>query len=435
MKTTTNFSTLSRAVNIALVLLLATITFSCSNDDDLPKVVPTLSSISPKSGPMETNVTILGTDLGTDKNVVKVFFNEKEAKIKSVNDTEIIAVVPKGAGTGDVKVVINEIEILGDEFEYVLTVAVTTFAGGTRGEKDGMGTAAEFLIPQGIAVDASGNVYVADGWGNDVRKISPDGMVSTWNTYFEATAVSYSTRHDLAVDASGNVYVGDAVNNLLRKITPEGVVTTLAGSTAGFVDGNGENAKFNKINGLTVDAAGNIYVIDVDLMNRYIRKVTPDGTVTTIAGGFIGYVDGMGISARFRWPTSIAVDAAGILYITDTSIDKIRKITTDGTVTTFAGGDSGYVDGAGIDAKFDSPDGIAVDAEGNVYVSDTKNNTIRKITPDALVTTLAGSSEGFLDGTPNEAQFYKPTALTIDADGSVYVIDSFNYGVRKITQE
>ncbi len=434
MKTTTNFSTLSRAVNLVLMLLLAATTFSCSNDD-LPKVAPTLSGISPKRGPMETNVIISGTDFGTDKSVVKVFFNEKEAEVKSVNEIKITAVVPKGAGTGVVKVVVNENEITGDEFEYVLTVAVTTFAGGTRGEKDGQGTAAEFLVPQGIAVDNAGNIYVAEGWGNKVRKISPDGMVNTWNTYFEATAVSYSTRHGVAVDASGTVYVGDAVNYLLRKITPEGVVSTLAGSTAGFVDGNGEHAKFNKINGLTVDADGNVYVIDVDLLSRYIRKVTPDGTVTTIAGGASGYVDGVGTSARFRWPTSIAIDASGVLYITDTAIDRIRKITPDGMVTTFAGGDYGYVDGAGVDAKFDSPDGIAVDAEGNVYVSDTKNNKIRKITADAVVTTLAGSSEGFLDGTPNEAKFYKPTALTIDADGSVYVIDSFNYGIRKITQE
>jgi hypothetical protein len=188
---------------------------------------------------------------------------------------------------------------------------------------------------------------------------------------------------------------------------------------------------------VAVDPAGNTYVADND--NNTIRKISPAGEVTTLAGapGESGNVDGVGINARFDDPEGIAVDAAGNVYVADTDNNTIRKITPAGLVTTLAGSpdETGSADGTGVNARFDEPDGIAVDAAGNVYVADTDNSTIRKITPQGIVSTLAGQAneEGDADGTGAAARFSFPRDLDIDAQGNLYVLDSGNHTVRKIT--
>ena len=273
---------------------------------------------------------------------------------------------------------------------------VTTLAGSTQGYMDGTGTAAQFKTPRGVAVDSSGQVYVADPGNDRIRKISPLGVVTTLagstSGYMDGTGTAAKFRfpRGVAVDSSGNVYVADYVNQRIRKISPAAGVTTFAGSSQGDDDGTGTAAKFNYPYGVAVDSSGHIYVADTG--NHRIRKIDPAGVVTTLAGSTLGYADGTGTAARFNYPRGVAVDSSGNVYVADYDNDRIRKIDPTGVVTTFAGSSSGDADGTGTAARFNRPSGVAVDSSGNVYVADLGNNRIRKIDPAGVVTTFAGST-------------------------------------------
>src|SRR6266446_2589763 len=212
------------------------------------------------------------------------------------------------------------------------------------------------------------------------------------------SAARFNESEGVAVDGAGNVYVADSNNDTIRKITPAGVVTTLAGRAGqvGSADGTGTNALFNYPTGVAVDGAGNVFVADQG--NHTIRQITPAGVVTTLAGsaGQSGSADGHGSNARFNQPFGVAVDSGGNVYVADLQNQTIRKITSSGTVTTLAGsaGQTGSVDGTGSAARFNGPAGVAVDGATNVYVADFYNFTIRKITPAGAVTTLAGNTGG-----------------------------------------
>jgi serine/threonine protein kinase/sugar lactone lactonase YvrE len=245
--------------------------------------------------------------------------------------------------------------------------------------------------------------------------------------------------NNLAVDRAGNVFVADTANNVIRKITPEGVVSTLAGQTGnhGSTDGSGGEARFWAPFGIAVDGAGNILVADT--ANNTIRKITPSGVVNTLAGlaGHPGSTDGAGSKARFRNPWSVAVDSHGNVIVADMSNDTVRRITPTGDVTTLAGqaGMSGSTDGFAIDARFNDPFAVTVDGEDNIYISDSGNNTIRKLTPAGTVVTLAGlaSYAGNTDGSAQGARFWNPQGLAVDQTGNIYVADNGNNAVRKIT--
>ena len=244
----------------------------------------------------------------------------------------------------------------------------------------------------------------------------------------------FNAPEGIAVDGVGNLYVADRNNHSIRKITPEGVVTTLAGSgTIGFSNGTGTSAQFAQPLGLAVDAAGNVYVAD-DL-NHKIRKITPDGVVSTFAGSSSGNSDGTGASAQFSSPSDIAIGPNGNFFITDTGNHSIRKITTSGVVTTLAGGAAGLVEGTLVNARFDNPVALDLDASGNIYVVDLVNQRIRKITHDGIVSTLAGSTQGFAEGTGSAAQFNVPTDVVVDKFGNILVVDRQNAAIRKITPE
>jgi serine/threonine protein kinase, bacterial len=278
---------------------------------------------------------------------------------------------------------------------------VTTFAGtpGSAGSANGIDTLAGFNKPFGVAVDTAGNVYVADAGNNSIRAITPAGLVSTFAGTGKAGAANgldtatFNSPLGVAVDGSGNVYVADYSNNLIRRISPAGIVSTLAGSAASGADNNtGTAATFDLPEGIAVDAADNVYVADNG--NNMIRKITPAGVVTTLAGsGMAGSANGTGTSASFNSPFGIALDVAGNVYVADAGNNMIRKITPAGVVTTIAGsGIKGASNGSASAATFNTPSGVAVDAAGNVYVADENNNMIRKITAAGVVTTLASRS-------------------------------------------
>ncbi len=324
----------------------------------------------------------------------------------------------------------------------VLTVAGTA---NVPGDQNAQGLAARFTDPLGLAVDASGHVYVADFGNQQIRKIASDYTVSalagvagtTGHADGAATVASFYYPIGVAVDTNGYVYVADTNNYEIRKIAPDGTVSTLAGSwsSPGSNDGQASGASFYLPGGVAVDAQGVVYVADTQ--NHNIRKVMPDGTVTTLAGnGTAGSSNGVGAAASFDEPGAIAVDHNGNLYVADTGNNEIRKVTPNGTVSTLAGsGVAGNADGVGTAAQFFSPYGIAVDAFGNVYVADTYNREIRKITPDGTVSTLAGTNSvsGIADGKGAAATFQFPYGIAVDAAGDLFVSDYSAATLRKIT--
>ena len=428
---------------IILVMVLTLTTLGCSKDDNNPPkedLVPVLIDINPDSGPKNTIVTINGDNFGTDARKVKVLFGEVEANVQSVNNTQITVIVPPRSFSGFVKVVINGKSSTALEFMYLISdYQVTTLAGSTQGFADGTGAAAQFDDPRGIALDAQGNLYVVDENNHKIRKITPEGEVSTLagsTLGFSDGAGENAQFYDpigIAVDEQGNIYVGDANNNRIRKITPNGVVSTLAGSTAGYADGTGGSAQFDFPNGVAVDAQGNVYV--ADSYNHKIRKVSPNGEVSTLAGSTQGLANGLSTAAQFNFPTGIAVDSRGNVYVTDSNNHQIRKITSSGVVTTFSGSIPGYKDGAADMAQFDFPNDLFVDASGRIYIADGNNHNVRKIDIDGDVSTLAGSTIGFADGTSATAQFSSPHGVTINAEGVLYVVDNNNNKIRKMVPE
>jgi sugar lactone lactonase YvrE len=338
--------------------------------------------------------------------------------------------------------------------------AVTTLAGfaGNYGSADGTGTNAQFYGPAGLAADGLGSIYVADYFNQTIRKVTAAGVVSTLagltGSFGSADGTNSAARFwnpaGVAVSGTNNVtvYVADAGNGTIRTLTPSGaanwVSSTLAGSAStGNADATtGSAARFYWPAGAAVDSAGNAYVADTQ--NGTIRKVTTAAAVSTLAGsaGNCGSADGTGTNARFYGPEGIALDSAGMLYVADTVNATIRKITPGGTVSTLAGtaGSYGVADGTGSAAQFYEPQGLALDSGGNVYVADTWNHTIRRITPGGVVSTLAGfpGNSGCTDGTgsnvgTNTARFNGPAAIAVDQATNVYVADYFNHTIRKIT--
>jgi DNA-binding beta-propeller fold protein YncE len=250
-------------------------------------------------------------------------------------------------------------------------------------------------------------------------------------------AAQFNYPSGVAVDGEGSIIIADFYNNRVRKLTPDGTVSTLAGSgIEGFADGTGAAAQFNYPAGVAVDGEGNFIIADRN--NHRVRKLTPDGTVSTLAGsGSAGFADGAGAAAQFDCPVGVAVDGEGSVIIADESNERVRKISPDGTVSTLAGsGSAGFADGAGAAAQFHRPHGVAVDGEGSIIIADLGNHRVRKISPDGTVSTLAGSGrQGFADGAGASAEFNWPYGVAVDGEGSFIIAEYGNDRVRKITPD
>ncbi len=335
--------------------------------------------------------------------------------------------------------------------KITLAGVVTTVAGvgGTAGSLDGTGTAARLNGPKGFSFDGAGTLYTAEAGNHMIRRITSAVVVTTLagiagksgsvNTGAGAGAARFNRPQGIATDAEGNVYVADGLNNTIRKLTASNTVSTLAGlaGVAGWVDGAGSIARFSSPGGLVADTAGNLFLAGGG--DKAIRRITPTGVVTTFAGslGNAGTADGTGTAARFSNPTGIAIDGSGNLFVADCGGPTIRKITPAGVVTTLAGlaNTSGSVDGTGSAARFNCPRGIEIDASGVLYVTDSNNHTIRKVTGAGVVTTLAGTagSAGSVDGTGSVARFNYPAGMALDATGNIVVADESNHTIRAIT--
>ncbi len=310
--------------------------------------------------------------------------------------------------------------------------AMMTLAESSPGAIDGTGSNARFRVPISVAVDASGNVYVADYYSHTIRKISASGEVSTLAGLNRATGSTNGTgstaRFDrpwgVAIDATGNVIVTD-FSHSVRRISSAGRVTSLAGGSMGHWDGTGAAAGFWEPRGVAVDASGNVYVADCN--NRWIRKISPAGKVTTLAR----------LEGR---PIGVAVDATGNVFFTggepsgvgespsDPLAGKIGRISPTGAL-------SFLLDAAGSAIQFDYLDGVAVDTNGNVYVAEVRHHTIWKVSPAGVVTTLAGSggASGSTDGFGSAARFNTPAGVAVDTNGIVYVADTNNNTIRRIS--
>ncbi|HKV42736.1 MAG TPA: NHL repeat-containing protein, partial [Blastocatellia bacterium] len=317
---------------------------------------------------------------------------------------------------------------------------VTILAGsGSPGATDGRGRQASFDDPFGIAVDRNGTIYVSDGGQNNrIRKISPDGVVHTIAGSEEGyrdgppLEARFNTPSGIALDRKGNLYVADSANNRIREISA-GRVTTIAGNgQRGHREGAPDQAEFDAPVGIAVDSSGNVYVADT--YNDCVRLVSPGGAVTTLAGsGKPGLKDGSGAEAMFDTPVGVVADATGNLFVADTGNNAIRKIDPEHMVTTFVGGTRGHKDGHGTEASFDHPVGLTLTHDGFLFVTDEGSGTVRLVTPEGEVRTVAGQALGFADGLGAEARFNSPSGAAIDSKGELFVTDTDNYLVRKIT--
>jgi uncharacterized protein (TIGR03437 family) len=316
---------------------------------------------------------------------------------------------------------------------------------------NGLATNARFSTPNGVAVDAKGNFYIADMFNDRIRKVDSNGIITTIAGRFggtfggdggPATEAGLFDPAGVAVDAIGNVYIADMDNFRIRKVDPGGKISTVAGNGAfGFTGDNvpATQTALSSPTAVAIDSAGNLYI--ADLFNRRVRQVNPQGIITTVTGtGQAGY-DGDGgpaTQARIESPESLALDRLGNLYIADSANNVVRKVDTVGMISTFAGtGQGGFSgdNGQARQARLNSPRGVAVDMAGKVYISDAGNDRIRQVDTNGIITTIAGNGQTGYNGDGMlafQASFFEPVGLTVDPYGVIYIADSYNDRIRML---
>ena len=328
----------------------------------------------------------------------------------------------------------------------ISTVIAGIGSSGSTGD-GGAATSAKLNAPRGVAVDSSGNVYIADTNNHRIRKIDTSGNISTFagiglsgstGDSGAATSARINFPQSVAIDSSGNIYIADTSNHRIRQVDTSGIISTFAGTgTAGSTGDGGAatSARLNNPRGIVIDGS-TFYIADTS--NHRIRKIA-SGTITTFAGSSAGLSgdNGAASSAQLSGPQAITMDSTGNLYIADTGNSRIRKIDTSGTITTIAGTSSGFSGDTGLatSAQLASPAGVGIDSSGIIYIGDTNNNRLRKIATDGTITTFAGTgvtTYGGDGGVATSAQFSTPQGVAVDSAGNVYMADSGHHRIRKI---
>ncbi len=334
-----------------------------------------------------------------------------------------------------------------------ITTVIGTGAAGFSGDAL-PATSAAVRFPNRVALDALGNIYIADQGNHRIRKftllgfmttVAGNGVADSTGDGASATSASLNSPSAVALDAAGNLYIADTGNQRVRKVSTDGTIRTVAGSGLAGFSGDGSPATLASLNGprgVAVDAAGNLYIADTG--NHRIRRVTSDGVIRTVAGNgtalFLGD-GGPATAATLNAPWDIALDASGNLYIADTLNNVIRKVGTTGTITTVAGKGTASFSGDGgpaISATLNSPSGLALDSAGNLYIADTNNERIRKVAVSGIITTVTGTGDEdfFGDRAPAfAAALNTPRGVTVDASGVVYIADTGNHRIRLVTRE
>ncbi|MEQ7801043.1 IPT/TIG domain-containing protein [Pedobacter sp. ASV1-7] len=452
--------------NILIVFLAIAVSFTACKDKsgDFTPTNPSISQIVPSMALANESVSIKGKRFSKDASANIVKFAGVRADIVSATDTLLVVIVPTNGSTGTVTITVNDRTSKGPMFTYGAAQVeydfiTSTYAGtGVAGDEYGPITEAKFMLPNGIAYDpTTGDLIVTDRTAQAIKRISKDGVVTkiagtgVRSTVNGALSVAtFNNPYKSAVDRNGNIYVVDNGANLIRKIDlSNNTVSTLAGSsTAAFLDGQGTNARFNVPTGIAVDDDGYVYVADA--ANHAVRKISPTGMVTTLAGnGTAGIIDGEWPNVRMNRPTAVCMGKDGFLYAADRYGQRIRKIDrhTGRTVTIAGSGGNtsntgGQVDGEALKARFNNPWGIEIDKDGTIYVSElggsgSATHTIRMI-KDGIVTTIAGNASfnapGFVNGLSAVSRFNNPTDVAVDDEGNIYVGDMNNYVIRKIVK-
>lgn len=388
------------------------------------------------SGQGGETIQIDGSGFSPTPSKNKVTINGLPASVETASNRILKIKVPPKAGSGPLIVAVgNKADTI--DFIYKWVGLVTPFAGSVQGYSDGIGTDAKFYRPMGIAFDAADNLYVCDYNNYKIRKITPSAAVTTLPGRFPPLlfptlpATDFNLPTGVAVKPDGTVYVVEYEAKAITQISPAGVVSILAGNNqTGFQNGLGSIASFYFPTDVVVDPAGNLYITDRD--NLCIRKITPDSVVSTFAGGQWGYQDGASLSARFNRPTSVAIDPLGNLYTTDFFNNRIRKIDINRNVTTIAGnGSHGSSDGNAITtATFDKPTEITAAADGTLYIGNNGDNFIRIVRPNGIVESMK-SFINTVTGQPY--QFSGIFGLAVSKTGMLHVADYYNNRICKVS--
>jgi hypothetical protein len=394
--------------------------------------------ISRYSGAYDTTVTIYAKNFSSQDTIE---LNGVPCPIVSIHDDSIVITIPKGAGSGAFTITNGTTTVTGPSFNFAYSSYVTTIAGSKdSGSIDGTGLSATFFFLSDVVIDPAGTLFTTEySDSSRVREINSAGVVTTFagtgqrgSLNGAAGIAEFEQLTGIAIDAAHNLYVSDYFNQRIREISPSGVVSTLAGNgSAGLVDGPASTANFNGPTGIAVDSAGNVYVADNG--NNAVRRISVDGNVTTLtSNGWVALANSNQLHSAFSFPWGLCLDHQGNLLLGDKGY--IWKITLNGSLSVFAGvGAPGYADGPVNNAQFQSIEGLVVDNRGNVYAADAGNYIIRQINANGAVSTFAGvqgQGREAIDGPWQTAQFVSLEGLAMDNQGNIYVSD--DYRMREI---
>lgn len=420
-------------ITFASLILISTSCSTSSEEDkkndevtnpDIDNPAPNTSAIvvtniSPTSGSKGTLVTITGDGFSTEMFGNTVTLNGKPCQVYTYpTKTQIKIVIPKEVSSGKFKITVGTATAETSPFEYLLTSDIFTIYGSTKGDSnDGIG---QFNSPLDIARDSDGNIYFSDRGNNKIKKIATSGIITTLAGSTQGDSNDgigqLNGPHGIAVDATGNVYFTDFQNHKVKKISTSGIITTIAGSIQG--DSNDGIGKLNQPSHLTVDKSGNVYVSEWG--NLKIKKIAPTGEISTFYEGAKHELSG---------PRGICIDSENNIIFVDDNV--IKKITQDKIVTVIAG--TRYTEGDSNEGlgKFNSMSGLTIDAADNLYVADSRNSKIKKITPAGVITTYSG--ELILSNYNNTGRaLLTPFGVVLDKEGNAYVTSGVGNCIKKI---